>query len=102
MNTQITGVLNVAIAGTPDEKSINPTFKKPMYATNKPIPPPIAFCKLMGMERIIIFRALVTVMRILIIPHINTMESACCQVNPSPKQTVYVKNAPVPIPGACA
>ena len=50
----------------------------------------------------IIFLMLVTVIKMLIRPQINTMAKACCQVKPKPNTTVNVKNALSPIPGACA
>ena len=50
----------------------------------------------------IYLRSFVTVIRIFKSPQIKTMDSACCQVNPSVKQTVYTKNAFSPMPGASA
>ena len=69
---------------------------------NIPIPPPIAFCKLSGINFISNVLSLVTVMIKLISPQINTMAKASCQVNPNWDTTVYVKNALSPILGAKA
>ena len=101
-NTISCGWLKVVKAGTPLEKLIKPTFNKPKYATNTPIPPPIAFCKLWGIDLTICFLILVTVITILITPQINTIDSACCQLKPKVKHTVYTKKAFRPIPGAWA
>ena len=54
------------------------------------------------METIKSLRILVTVIRMLKIPHRKTMAKASCQVKPRPKQTVKVKKALRPIPGAKA
>jgi hypothetical protein len=67
-----------------------------------PIPPLIACCRLSGIDLMIIFLILVTVIRTLTIPQMNTMAKACCQVKPSEKTTVKVKKAFKPIPGAKA
>ena len=53
-----------------------------------PIPPPIAFCRLRGMDLMMNLRILVTVMMMLIRPQINTMDRVCCQVKPRPRHTV--------------
>ena len=66
------------------------------------MPPPMACCRLLGIHLMMYFRSFVTVIRILRTPQINTMDSACCQVKPRPKQTVYTKKAFNPMPGACA
>ena len=67
-----------------------------------PMPPPMAFCRLRGMDLMMNLRSFVTVMRILIKPQINTMDRVCCQVKPRPRHTVYTKNAFRPMPGAWA
>ena len=48
----------------------------------------MACCRDSGMARMIILRILVTVMRMLIRPHRNTMHMVCCQLKPRPKHTV--------------
>ena len=53
-----------------------------------PMPPPMAFWRLRGIDLMIDFRILVTVIRMLKRPQMKTIESACCQVNPSAPQTV--------------
>ena len=77
-------------------------FFNPIYATNTPIPPPIACCILTGIAWIIILRIFVTVMKIFNNPQINTIANASCQEKPKPNTTVNVKNAFNPIPGANA
>ncbi len=67
-----------------------------------PMPPEMAFCKERGMARMMCLRTLVTVTRMLIRPHRNTMDSACCQVKPRVKHTVKTKKAFRPMPGAWA
>ncbi len=42
----------------------------------------------LGIDLMMYLRSLVTVIRMLINPQMNTMDSACCQVKPRPKQTV--------------
>ena len=53
-----------------------------------PMPPLMAFCRLAGMDFMMYLRIFVMVMKMLNRPQIKTMDSACCQVNPRPKQTV--------------
>ena len=45
---------------------------------------------------------LVTVIKMLISPQMNTIERACCHVKSSVKQMVYTKYDISPIPAACA
>ncbi len=53
-----------------------------------PMPPPMAFWMLFGMERMMLLRNFVTVIRMLMTPQMNTMASACCHLKPSEKHTV--------------
>ena len=48
----------------------------------------MAFCRLFGIALMMYLRSLVTVIRMLIRPQMNTMDSACCQVKPRAKHTV--------------
>ena len=87
-NSHSAGWFSVAMAGTPLSKVMTPTFRRPMYATNTPMPPPIAFCRLFGIALMMYLRIFVTVITMLNRPQMNTIDSACCQVKPRPKQTV--------------
>lgn len=100
-NNHSVGLLNVARPGVaPVDRPLpadsasfvvnvmRSTLSRPTYATNRPMPPPIACCSASGMARMIIWRTLVTVMRMLIRPHRNTMHNVSCHVKPRPKQTV--------------
>ncbi len=82
------GLLGIAIAGTPAVKFTNFASTKPIKAINTPIPPLIACCRLLGIALMICLRTLVTVMRMLTTPQIKTIDSACCQVNFKVKHTV--------------
>jgi len=60
----------------------------PIYAINIPIPPLIAFCRLSGMDFIILLRIFVTVIKMLSIPQIKTNANACSHENPRANTTV--------------
>ena len=66
------------------------------------MPPEMAYCRLRGMAAMMSLRMLVTVIRMFMIPQMNTMDSACCQVNPIWPHTVTTKNEHIPSPGARA
>ena len=85
MSLVTTAPLSSTVAPENATKSI---FRKPMYATNTPMPPPIAFCRLFGIALMMYLRIFVTVITMLNRPQMNTIDSACCQVKPRPKQTV--------------
>ena len=70
-NTQNCGWFKVARAGTPLSKVMIPTFRSPIYATNIPMPPPMACCRLSGMDLIMYLRILVAVIKILKRPQMN-------------------------------
>lgn len=79
-----------------------PAFCKPMKAMNAPIPHPIEQRKHSGMAAMIACRKRVTVSIKNATPETKTAPNAVCHGNPMPRQTVYVKNADIPIPGASA
>ena len=62
----------------------------------------MAYWRLLGIDEMISLRMLVTVIRMLIMPQMNTMDSACCHVKPMPLHTVTTKNEHIPRPGASA
>src|SRR5699024_10843502 len=63
-------------------------FLIPIYAMKTPIPAEIACCKLSGIALIKDLRTLVTVIKTLKTPQINTIDNASCQVKPKPNTTV--------------
>ena len=79
-----------------------PALLRPRYAMKRPIPPPIAFWRLSGIDLTIDLRSFVTVMIMFITPQMNTIARASCQTNPPARHIVYVKRALRPIPGATA
>ena len=96
MKSRTAGSAKDASAGVPPSKAMAPTWTRPMYATNSPMPPDMAYWRLRGMAAMINLRTLVTVIRMLIIPQMNTMDSACCHVKPIWSQTVTTKNDAIP------
>ena len=66
-------------------------FCSPMKAINSPIPTDTACFRFIGIALKIASRTLVRDNRIKIIPSTNTAASACCQLYPMPRTTVYAK-----------
>ncbi len=65
-----------------------PAFFMPIYAIKMPMPPPIAYRRLCGIEMMMRRRSLVTVMMMLKTPQMKTIASVSCHVNLSAMQTV--------------
>src|SRR5574344_1633750 len=79
-----------------------PPSLKPMMVMNRPIPTATAFFMFAGIALMIASRTLNNERMMKRIPSRKTAVSPICQEYPIPIQTVYVKNAFSPIPGASA
>ena len=69
-------------------KEMSAALLKPRYAMNSPIPPPMAFCRLSGIDLTIDFLSLVTVITMFMRPQMKTIARACFHVNPPARHTV--------------
>lgn len=81
---------------------IMPALLNPINAMKNPIPTEIDSFKSLGIELKIVSLILKNESKIKIIPSSKIINNASCHLNPYFKQTVYVKYAERPIPGARA
>ncbi len=80
--------LTVMMSAADVEKVIILAFLKPRYAIKTPKPPPIACWRVRGIAFIMLFRNLVTVIKMLNKPQRKTIAKASCQENLRPITTV--------------